>query len=47
MNQIKLTLEKYQSELTRLQMQYNKFDDKTCDKAQGVSEHIDAIRSII
>jgi hypothetical protein len=28
-------------------MQYNKFDDKTCDKAQGVSEHIDAIRSII
>jgi hypothetical protein len=32
MNPGKLTLENWQSELKRLQMQYNKFDDKTCDE---------------
>ena len=47
MNPTKLTIENWQSELKRLQMQYNNFDDKTSIEARGILDHIDAVRSII
>jgi hypothetical protein len=47
MKPTRLTIENWQSELKRLLMQYNKFDDKASDEAKGIMDHIDAVRSII
>jgi hypothetical protein len=43
----KLTLANWQSELKRLETQFNNFDDKASTEAKGILDNIDAVRQII
>lgn len=47
MNPRELTIENWQSELKRLEMQYSNFEDKESIDAQGILDNIDAVRNII